>query len=193
MIARNPGRDRKDQQSIGSFLLVGRARQGVTLAADILCEAALYAGFDAISTESHQTNADAEVRAVVQVGGAELLKTSTHWAVDYLVAWDSPQGMDNLRWLSPTGVAIVGGTPKRVSRGVSDDRIRWVGSHADGASEAMELLGAASRLLPFDVSAWRNAVENHLPRKLFAASWELFQNAREMAETQRQARSFTTQ
>ena len=176
------------------LLLTGVGGQGNILASDIIGEVALTAGYDVKKTDtlgmaqrggsvvSHVRLAEKVYSPLIQEGG-----------VDILLAFEKLEGVRWANYLRPGGIAIINDhalPPLSVNLGAekypSDaEVIQLLQQRAGkiylvpGTLKANELgnartlnifmLGCLSVFLPFTVPDWQNAVQKHLPEKL----WQL--------------------
>jgi indolepyruvate ferredoxin oxidoreductase beta subunit len=180
--------------------LVGMGGQGVSLAADILNEAAQLAGFDAALLEIYSIGrCGGNVRCQVTLAPAEATSETRLEAegIDYLVAFEMKSGLDLLSELEPDGSAILHrmwldskghSDPATAARwSQTDERISWleefqVEEPGDEKALPAYVLGALSRRLPIGDGAWREAIAHHVPAKLFVEAMEMFEEGASTSE-----------
>jgi indolepyruvate ferredoxin oxidoreductase beta subunit len=189
------------------LLLTGVGGQGNILASDIIGEVALTAGYDVKKTDtlgmaqrggsvvSHVRLAEKVYSPLIQEGG-----------VDILLAFEKLEGVRWANYLRPGGIAIINDhalPPLSVNLGAekypSDaEVIQLLQQRAGkiylvpGTLKANELgnartlnifmLGCLSVFLPFTVPDWQNAVQKHLPEKLWQLNLAAFAAGRKEVE-----------
>lgn len=171
-------------------MMAGVGGQGVTLAADILAEAATLSGLEPRLTEIYGVGRQqGSVRCRVRLmGAAQPLWESE--AADYLLAMEMKEGFELLSHLKSKGLALVNrlwlgsaaaaGELSRQRMAVLDPRIVWIdGTRAVEQSSAekslhLYLLGTLSRHLQISRAAWQEALLRHLPPKQLQAGLEVF-------------------
>lgn len=187
--------------------LVGVGGQGVSLAADILHEAAQLAGFDAALLEIYSIGrSGGSVRCQVTLSSQDASRPVDESpadvrmddSIDYLVAFEMKAAMDLLEELHPQGTALVHrrwldskgrrdpATAGRWTR--TDGRVVWLddfqelepGDEGEKTLPAY-VLGALSRHLPIGDGAWREALAHHLPGKLYVEALEVFEAGASLA------------
>jgi indolepyruvate ferredoxin oxidoreductase beta subunit len=169
--------------------LVGVGGQGVSLAADILHEAAQLAGFEAALLEIYSIGrCGGRVRCQVtladRTGGEDSPVASAEDGIDCLVAFEMKSGLEALADLHPQGVALVHrrwldakGRPDRATALEDFQQLE----PADDKTLPAYLLGALSRHLPIGDGAWREALAHHLPGKLYVEALEVFEAGASLA------------
>ena len=126
--------------------------------------------------------------------------------VDYLLAFEKLEGIRWASYLRPDGVAIINNhavPPLSVNLGVekypTDDEVMQMFKQrsekiylVNATKKAIELgnaktlnivmLGCLSAFLPFTEEAWQNAIEKHLPEKLWKLNMTAFATGRKEIE-----------
>ncbi|MEK6238976.1 MAG: 2-oxoacid:acceptor oxidoreductase family protein [Planctomycetales bacterium] len=193
MIARSPCLDgQKDLQdsTVSSILLLGAPGEGISLAADILAETALFAGFHPQTMESHPTDSEECVCCEVQIGSRGY--SPNPGRVDLLVALNPEALRNQLYRLAPDGMALA--VEESRLKFPSDPRVLWVRSDASldlqrwGRRLHLLMLGVASWRLPFSTEDWSASMESQLPRKLLGTAREAFRAGRKLTLDQRALR-----
>jgi indolepyruvate ferredoxin oxidoreductase beta subunit len=189
------------------LLLTGVGGQGNILASDIIGEVALTAGYDVKKTDtlgmaqrggsvvSHVRLAEKVYSPLIQEGG-----------VDILLAFEKLEGIRWANYLRPGGIAIVNDhalPPLSVNLGAekypSDVEVMQLLRQragkiylVAGTRQAIALgnartlnifmLGSLSVFLPFTVPDWQNAIQKHLPEKLWKLNMTAFAAGRKEVE-----------
>jgi|GEM_PF-1165789 len=180
--------------------LVGIGGQGVSLAADILHEAAQLAGFETALLEIYSIGRRAgNVRCQVTLAPPEGLTMGSLEpdSIDYLLAFEMKSGLDMLGELAPHGSAIMhrqwldnqgNADPAMAARWTHrDERVTWLDDFEsmesyDEKTLPAYVLGALSRHLPIGDGAWREALAHHMPGKLFVEALSMFEAGANPAE-----------
>jgi indolepyruvate ferredoxin oxidoreductase, beta subunit len=186
------------------ILLTGVGGQGIILASDIICEAALAAGYDTKKTDAlGMAQRGGSVVSHVRIGQkvwSPLIKEGT---VDIIVAFEKLEGARWCNYLRPDGVAIINNQaipPLSVNTGIdkypSDDEIAGAMSQqtekvpfVDGFKTARELgdsralnaylLGCLSQLVPFiKVKVWKDKLRERVPAKALEINLAAFDRGR---------------
>ena len=189
------------------LLLTGVGGQGNILASDIIGEVALTAGYDVKKTDtlgmaqrggsvvSHVRIAEKVYSPLIQEGG-----------VDILLAFEKLEGIRWANYLRPGGIAIINNhalPPLSVNLGAekypSDAELMQILKQRTGqiylvagTRQAIALgnartlnifmLGGLSVFLPFTVPDWQNAIQKHLPEKLWPLNLAAFAAGRKEVE-----------
>jgi indolepyruvate ferredoxin oxidoreductase beta subunit len=188
--------------------LVGVGGQGVSLAADILHEAAQLAGFEAALLEIYSIGrCGGNVRCQVTLSPLdasraetteEVSSTRLEDGVDFLVAFEMKAALDLLADLHPQGTALVHrrwldtkGRRDATAAGRwtrTDSRVTWLDDFQemeprDEGEKTLPayVLGALSRHLPIGDGAWREALAHHLPGKLYPDALQVFEAGASLA------------
>jgi len=182
------------------ILLTGVGGQGIILASDIICEAALAAGYDTKKTDAlGMAQRGGSVVSHVRIGQkvwSPLIKEGT---VDIIIAFEKLEGLRWCNYLRPDGVAIINNqeiSPLSVNTGIdeypADDKITTVmGQQTEkvhfvegfrtakglGDSRALNvyLLGCLSYLTPFiKVQVWKDKLSKCVPDKALEINFTAF-------------------
>ncbi|MFC1614585.1 indolepyruvate oxidoreductase subunit beta [Gemmatimonadota bacterium] len=194
----------KKEKEITNILLVGVGGQGIILASEILCEAAMQAGYDVKKSEVHgMSQRGGSVNSHVRFGKKVCSPLIPAGQTHFLVAMEK---LEALRWehqLIPGGVIVVNDfrlDPVSVSSGkavYTDNAIECLNT-ADGrrvivsnavtrAVEAGDLrtmnsviLGALSNFLPFSLQHWKAALDKHVKQHMLEVNRRAFEAGRSL-------------
>mgnify|MGYP000940667171 CR=1 FL=1 len=184
--------------------LVGVGGQGILLTSDILAKTAALAGFDVKKSEIHgMAQRGGSVISQVRFGEKVFSPIIPDGGSDLLVSFER---LEALRWrhlLAPGGRVLINDmnmTPVTVSSGqqpaVTDLDARLKAEYPDalfidamslarqvGNTRAMNMVvaGALSKLAPFEVSVWEQAMRERIPAKLLDMNIRAFELGREAA------------
>ncbi len=171
---------------VDNIMVVGVGGQGVILAAAVIADAALRAGLDVKLIETRgMSQRGGSVHSHIRVGERVLAPSISPGEVDYLLAFESAEGLRLAPSLAPGGVAIVN-TQQIVPPLASSadhsypfdaiDQLRAQGRNllvVDGNAIAEEvgdqkvagvvLVGALAARLAFPDEAWREAITANVP------------------------------
>jgi indolepyruvate ferredoxin oxidoreductase beta subunit len=189
------------------LLLTGVGGQGNILASDIVGEVALSAGYDVKKTDTlGMAQRGGSVVSHVRVAENVFSPLIQEGEVDYLLAFEKLEGIRWASYLRPDGVAIINNhavPPLSVNLGVekypTDDEVMQMFKQrsekiylVNATKKAIELgnaktlnivmLGCLSAFLPFTEEAWQNAIEKHLPEKLWKLNMTAFATGRKEIE-----------
>jgi indolepyruvate ferredoxin oxidoreductase, beta subunit len=172
---------------VDDIMVVGVGGQGVIVAAAVIADTALlHGGLDVKLSETRgMSQRGGSVSSHIRIGETVIAPSISPGEVDYLLAFESAEGLRAAPSLVPGGVAIVNtqqivpplaaqgevGYPfDAVERMAQGDRRVIV---VDGDSIALEvgdlkvagivLVGALSTHLPFAVETWREAILRNVP------------------------------
>lgn len=187
-----------------NITLVGVGGQGILLTSEILARTAMICGLDVKKSEIHgMSQRGGSVSSQVRFG------TSIHSPIipdgesDFLVAFEKIEALRCFKLLRPEGKAVINLldiTPLTVSIGLQPDvegRDKLItdlyGSRAtlvDSAQIAetvrnprtanLVLAGALSKLLPFPVEAWHDAMRSRIKASLVDINLKAFAAGREI-------------
>ena len=189
------------------LLLTGVGGQGNILASDIIGEVALTAGYDVKKTDTlGMAQRGGSVVSHVRLAEKVYSPLIKEGEVDILLAFEKLEGIRWVNYLRPGGIAIINDhalPPLSVNLGAekypSDaEVIQLLQQRAGkiylvpGTLKANELgnartlnifmLGCLSVFLPFTVPDWQNAVQKHLPEKLWQLNLAAFAAGRKEVE-----------
>ena len=191
-------------QSITNVTLVGVGGQGILLTSDILARAAALSGFDVKKSEIHgMSQRGGSVSSQVRFGRAVHSPIIPDAESDVLVAFELLEAIRCFPMLRPEGKAIVDRrdiVPLTVSSGMQpgvEDRdglvAKLYGDRArivDASRIATEignvrtanlvLAGALSRLMPFEVGSWHDAMRARIKESLLAINLQAFDAGRDL-------------
>lgn len=194
----------KAQEEVTNILLVGVGGQGIILASEILCAAAMQAGYDVKKSEVHgMSQRGGAVNSHVRFGKKVFSPLIPAGRTHILVAMEK---LEALRWahhLAPGGVIVVNDfrlDPVSVSSGkasyagdaverlrAADDRRVIVADGAAGALEAGDLrtmntliLGVLSNCLPFARKHWQAAIGAHVKKNMLEVNKRAFETGRSL-------------
>lgn len=190
--------------TITNVTLVGVGGQGILLTSDILARAAAISGFDVKKSEIHgMSQRGGSVSSQVRFGAAVHSPIIPDGESDFLVAFELLEAIRCFPMLRPAGAAIVDLrdiVPLTVSSGMQpgvEDRdglvAKLYGDRArivDASRIATEignvrtanlvLAGALSRLMPFEVGAWHDAMRARIKESLLAINLQAFDAGRDL-------------
>ncbi len=188
-----------------NFLLAGVGGQGVLLAADVLSEVGLLAGYDVKQSEIH---------GMAQRGGS--VTTHVRWAqrvdapmagkgeVDVLLGFELLESLRYIDYLRPGGQALLSShriPPVSVTSGGAEypDDLRARGiveqvtkdyrvvpavqlgdSAGDARSHNVVMLGVLSRRLAVDEAIWLDVLSRHVPARALEINRRAFRAGREL-------------
>jgi len=94
-------------KNITNILIVGVGGQGVLLASEILSEAAMYSGLDVKKSEVHgMSQRGGVVSSHVRIAEKVYSPLIAHGGADFLMAFETAEGLRALDWLKPDGIII---------------------------------------------------------------------------------------
>jgi indolepyruvate ferredoxin oxidoreductase beta subunit len=183
--------------------LVGVGGQGILLTSDILAKTAALAGLDVKKSEVHgMAQRGGSVISQVRFGDKVYSPIISDGTSDLLVSFER---LEALRWrhlLAPTGQVLINDmnmTPVTVSSGqqaaVTDLSERLKAEYpgalfVDGLTAAknlgntramnMVVAGAISKLMPFDLAVWEQAMQERIPAKLLDMNIKAFEAGRQL-------------
>jgi indolepyruvate ferredoxin oxidoreductase beta subunit len=175
---------------VDDIMVVGVGGQGVIVAAAVIADTAmLHGGLDVKLSETRgMSQRGGSVSSHIRIGETVVAPSISPGEVDYLLAFESAEGLRLAPSVVPGGVAIVNTqqiVPPLAAQGDMSyphdalERLRAGGGRrvivVDGNGIALEvgdlkvagivLVGALSTHLPFDVATWREAIARNVPPK----------------------------
>lgn len=184
--------------NITNITLVGVGGQGILLTSEILARAATLSGFDVKKSEIHgMSQRGGSVSSQVRFGDTVYSPIVPDGESDILVAFEKLEAIRCFTLLRPNGKAVIDNRdiiPLTVSSGVQtgveerDEIIaKLYGDNAklvDSERIALEvgnarcanlvLAGALSKIMPFKVEAWHNAMRSRIKESLLAVNIKAF-------------------
>ncbi|MDR2884921.1 MAG: indolepyruvate oxidoreductase subunit beta [Deferribacteraceae bacterium] len=180
-----------------SVLMVGVGGQGIVLAGNVLCSAAMYAGYDVKKSEIHgMAQRGGSVVSHVRFGEKVFSPVIPQGGADYLISFERIEYLRYLSYVSqnttlilnsrrilPPGVAmgtqsypdeIIEREKSRFATGVefdADDLALQAGN-AKAASSVM--LGKLAEFLDISAEAWMKAMQDNIPAKLIEVNDKAF-------------------
>jgi indolepyruvate ferredoxin oxidoreductase, beta subunit len=189
----------KKENEITNILLVGVGGQGIILASEILCEAAMQAGYDVKKSEVHgMSQRGGSVNSHVRFGKKVCSPLIPAGRTHFLVAMEKLEALRWERQLIPGGVIVVNDfrlDPVSVSSGkavYTDNAIECLDTAngrrvivANAVTMALEagdlrtmntvILGALSNLLPFSLQHWKAALDKHVNKHMLEVNRRAFE------------------
>ncbi len=189
---------------VDDIMVVGVGGQGVIVAAAVIADTAmLHGGLDVKLSETRgMSQRGGSVSSHIRIGETVIAPSISPGEVDYLLAFESAEGLRVAPSVVPGGVAIVNTqqiVPPLASQGDMsypfDAAERMAGGDrrvivVDGNGIAQEvgdlkvagivLVGALSTHLPFDVETWRAAIVRNVPPKWKDLNFAAFAAGREV-------------
>ena len=171
---------------VHNIMVVGVGGQGVIMAAAIIADAALLSGLDVKLIETRgMSQRGGSVNSHIRIGEKVTAPAISPGEVDYLLSFESAEGLRVAPSLAADGVAIVNTqqiVPPLASSAEHSypfdavDQLRSQGRNVivvDGNAVAEEvgdqkvagvvLVGALATRLPFDQETWRRAIARNVP------------------------------
>jgi indolepyruvate ferredoxin oxidoreductase beta subunit len=189
------------------LLLTGVGGQGNILASDIIGEVALAAGYDVKKTDTlGMAQRGGSVVSHVRIAEKVYSPLIQEGEVDFLLAFEKLEGIRYVNYLRPGGIAIINNhavPPLSVNLGVEtyptdaevlqvfkqrSQKIYLVPASAKaieaGNAKALNIvmLGCLSAFMPFTVEQWQDAIQKHLPEKLWKLNMTAFATGRKEIE-----------
>ncbi|MBN2350997.1 MAG: indolepyruvate oxidoreductase subunit beta [Spirochaetales bacterium] len=190
------------QEKIWNILMAGVGGQGIILASDVLAAAALAAGFDAKKSEIHgMSQRGGSVTSHVRFGRTVHSPVIEEGCADVLLSLEL---METLRWLPFThaGTGLIVSTEKILPANVAEypagieEEIRTLAPRArflDPAALAekigdkkyvnVALCGVLADILELPETAWRRAIDAHVPGGTADANWRAFCIGRDLSSS----------
>ena len=174
---------------VDDIMVVGVGGQGVIVAAAVIADAAmLHGGLDVKLSETRgMSQRGGSVNSHIRIGETVVAPSISPGEVDYLLAFESAEGLRAAPSLVPGGVAIVntqqivpplasqGGMsyPFDAAKRMAQDGRRVTIVDGNGIAQevgdlkvaGIVLVGALSTHLPFDVETWHAAIARNVPPK----------------------------
>jgi len=189
-----------------NFLLVGVGGQGTLVAANILGEVGLAAGYDVKKSEIHgMAQRGGSVTSHVRWGQQVFSPMAGKGEVDILMGFEQLESMRYVEWLRQGAKALFSThriPPVSVTSGGAEypDENRFAGvieqvtkdyllvpavriAEEQGNAKAhnVVLLGALSRVLEIDSAIWTDVIERNVPSKALEVNRGAFQRGREFS------------
>ncbi len=189
---------------VDDIMVVGVGGQGVIVAAAVIADTAmLHGGLDVKLSETRgMSQRGGSVSSHIRIGETVVAPSISPGEVDYLLAFESAEGLRCAPSVVPGGVAIINTqqiVPPLASQGDMSypfdalDRLRKDAGRrvtvVDGNGIALEvgdlkvagivLVGALSTHLPFDAETWREAIARNVPPKWTDLNFAAFAAGRE--------------
>lgn len=183
---------------IKSFLMVGVGGQGIVLASNVLCDAAMNAGYDVKKSEIHgMAQRGGSVVSHVRYGAKVYSPVIPKNAAQYVLSFEHMEYLRylglisddctlflNTRHIFPPGVAL--GTEEYPNSIVEREKSRFNTVYEfDADNTASELgnaktmgivlLGKLSTVLDIDSEAWREAIRSNVPSKALDINFRAFE------------------
>lgn len=184
--------------SVTNVTLVGVGGQGILLTADVLARTAALAGLAVKKSEIHgMSQRGGSVSSQVRIGRCVYSPIVPDGETDLLVSFDRLEAVRAFSSVRPDGYALVDACylePVTVSSGLQPapadpeqtveklyaGRLIRFDSHAialevgNARTANMAIAGALSRLFPWPVETWHEALRLRLPEKLLAVNVKAF-------------------
>lgn len=175
-----------------SVMITGVGGQGILLAGDVLATVALEADLDVKKSEIRGLSRRfGSVWCQVHFGTKVHSPVHGLGAIDLLVSLEIQEGLRRLPYLKQGEVALInrlwidGKGTAQSAPPAGFDELKYSGcTFLDGSTFTKQtaqtqslnffMLGAMSRLLPFDDSAWLNAIETVVKPRFLVANQEMF-------------------
>ncbi len=186
-----------------SVLLVGVGGQGIVLASDVLCAAAMHAGFDVKKSEIHgMAQRGGSVVSHVRFGNKVFSPVIPLYGADYVMSFeqmeflrymsypsDKPALILNKRRILPPSVAsgtdaypvdIISKYAAKFTEcdEIDADAVAAAAGNAKAAGTVM--LGTLSKYLKFDEASWDKALADNVPAKMLDVNIKAFRMGREL-------------
>ena len=190
---------------VDDIMVVGVGGQGVIVAAAVIADTAmLHGGLDVKLSETRgMSQRGGSVSSHIRIGETVVAPSISPGEVDYLLAFESAEGLRAAPSVVPGGVAIINTqqiVPPLASQGDMSypfdalERLKDGGDRrvivVDGNAIAQEvgdlkvagivLVGALSTHLPFDVETWQAAIVRNVPPKWQELNFAAFAAGREV-------------
>jgi len=179
------------------ILLVGVGGQGTVLSSDIICDAALNAGYDVKKSEihgmaqrggsvvSHVRVSDKVMSPVMQLGEADIIVSFEN--MEYLrylefVGADTELILSTYRVFPPAVLSGKEAYPEEETEGHKDtfksvleyDAMEVAKEIGNPKVAGMVMLGSLAKKLPFDKEAWAKAISDGVPPKTIELNLKAF-------------------
>ncbi len=181
-----------------NILLVGVGGQGTILAAKVLSQMALNAGYDVKMSEiKGMSQRGGSVVTQVRIGNDIASPTIDRGEADYIVAFEQLEGYRWAEYMKPTGILIandqqiepmpvimgVADYPEKIPTKLSDIGITIYCVNAldialdcgNAKTLNIVLLGHLAKRLPIDKSHWISALEQTIPARLLECNKQAFE------------------
>lgn len=188
--------------STKTVLLCGVGGQGTILAADVLAQGLMEAGYDVKVSEIHgMAQRGGAVTTVVRFGDEVRSMVCSAASADHVVAFETTEAMRNTGALKKDGQLIVNDEtilpqavltakaemPPRIHQDLEALGAVFVPARALAAEAGNEkaaniaLLGALSRSLPVEDRAWTSAIRSRVPERFVEVNLEAFRAGADFA------------
>lgn len=189
-------------KSVTNVIICGTGGQGILLASEVLCAAALRAGYDVKKSEVHgMSQRGGSVSSHVRFGEKIYSPLVEKGCADLILSMEK---MESLRWspyLAPHGKLVACDleiTPMTVNTGhaeypdvneiIEKENLPVTLIPAVEIAEELGnlrvvnvvLIGAVSPHLPIDEAHWKKAIEERVPPKALEVNLEAFRKGREL-------------
>ena len=190
-----------------NFLLVGVGGQGTLVAANILAEVGLAAGYDVKKSEVHgMAQRGGSVTSHVRWGQQVFSPMAGNGEVDILLGFEQVEAMRYVEWLRQGGRGLFSThriPPVSVTSGGAEypDDNRFAGvieqvtknytlvpavriaeDLGNARAHNVVMLGALSRWLDIDSAVWADVIERNVPSKALEVNRQAFQRGRALDE-----------
>lgn len=185
-----------------NILIVGVGGQGVLLASEVLSEVAMRHGLDVKKSEVHgMSQRGGVVSSHIRIAKKVYSPLIEHGKVDFLMAFETSEGLRALDWLKPDGAVISSMTrlvPPSTTTGeweypkdpagmirskVKESRILDADRIATelGNSRLVNtiLLGVLSRSMDIPEDTWIETIKKRVPKKFIDLNVEAFKRGRQ--------------
>jgi indolepyruvate ferredoxin oxidoreductase beta subunit len=180
-----------------SVLLVGVGGQGIVLASDVLCAAAMHAGYDVKKSEIHgMAQRGGSVVSHVRFGKKVFSPVIPLASADYIVSFERMEFMRYMDHANENSVLVLNSRhilPPSVSMGtevypdavINEEMKKFKDAVEINADELAEqagnikaagtvMLGALAKYLDIDKSAWEKAITEMVPGKALNVNLSAF-------------------
>jgi len=187
---------------VTNILIVGVGGQGVLLASEILSEVAMRHGLDVKKSEVHgMSQRGGVVTSHVRIADKVHSPLIDHGDVDYLMAFETSEGLRALDWLKPGGILISSMTrmvPPITTIGDFEYPTDPAGKIREKLPEARILdadkiahdlgnvrlvntilLGVLSTSMDIPEEVWLEVIKKRVPKKFIDLNLEAFQKGRQ--------------
>ena len=189
-------------KSVTNVIICGTGGQGILLASEILCAAALHAGNDVKKSEVHgMSQRGGSVSSHVRFGKMINSPLVEKGCADLILAMEKMEGLRWAPYLAPHGKLVscdLAINPMTVNTGhavypdvnaiIEREKLPITLIPAVEIAEELGnlrvvnvvLIGAVSTHLPIDEAHWKKAVEERVPPKALQVNLEAFRKGREL-------------
>ena len=180
-----------------SILLVGVGGQGIVLASDVLCAAAMHSGYDVKKSEIHgMAQRGGSVVSHVRFGEKVLSPVIPLACADYIVSFERMEFLRYMDYVHKGSTLILNSRhilPPSVAMGTEPYPDALIDSELGGFKEKLEInadelaeragnikaagtviLGALAKFLDIDKGAWEKAITEMVPPKVLEVNLKAF-------------------